>query len=58
MVRTFSSYKNHFTKITKSWKKENPSCLELHEYPLNRNLRVVICTEEYLKTCAQSFEAS
>ena len=50
MVKTVSSYKFHFSKLTKSWKKgKAPSCLELRAYPQDRDSCVMTCLEEYLK---------
>ena len=49
MVRTSSSFKFFFTKVTKSWRKgKPPPCLEFHEYSDDEKLCVVACTDEYL----------
>ena len=49
MVRTSSSFKFFFTKVTKSWKKgKPPPCLEFHEYSDNEKLCVVACIDQYL----------
>ena len=49
MVRTSSSFKFFFTKVTKSWRKEKPPpCLEFHEYSDDKKLCVVACIYEYL----------
>ena len=50
MVKTFSSYKFHFSKLTKSWKKgKAPPCLELRAYCQGRDSCVMTCLEVYLK---------
>ena len=50
MMKTVSSYKLQFLKLTKIWKKEKASpCLELRAYPQDRDLCVMTCLEEYLK---------
>ena len=49
MVRTSSSFKFFFTKVTKIWKKgKPPPCLEFHEYSDNVKLCVVACIDQYL----------
>ena len=46
----FSSYKFHFSRLTKSWKKgKAPPCLELRAYPQDRDSCVMTCLEVYLK---------
>ena len=46
MVKTFSSYKFHFSKLTKSWKKRKaPPCLELRPYPQDRDSCVMTCLD-------------
>ena len=46
----FASYKFHFSKLTKSWKKgKTPPCLELRVSPQERDLYVMTCFEAYLK---------
>jgi len=53
MVRTSSSFKFFFAKVTKNWKKgKAPPCLEFQEYSDNSNLCVVTCIDEYLKRSA------
>ena len=38
MVKTVSSYKFYFSKLTKSWKKgKAPPCLQLRSYPQDRD---------------------
>ena len=50
MVKTFSSYKFHFSKLTKSWKKgKAPPCLELRAYCQGRDSCVRTYLELYLK---------
>ena len=50
MVKTVSSCKFHFSKLTKSWKKGKASpCLELRAYPKDRYSCVMTYLEEYLK---------
>ena len=50
MVKTFSSYKFHFSRLTKSWKKgKAPPCLELRAYHQDRDLCVMTCLDVYLK---------
>ena len=50
MVKTFSSYKFHFSKLTKSWKKgKAPPCLELRAYPQDKDSCVMTCLDVYLK---------
>ena len=49
MVRTSSSFKFFFTKVTKSWRKgKPPPCLEFHEYSDDEKLCVVACIDKYL----------
>ena len=48
MVKTVSSYKFHFSKLTKSWKKGKAG-LELRAYPQDRDSCVMTGLEEYLK---------
>ena len=50
MVKTVSSYKFHFSKLRKIWKKgKAPPCLELRTHPQDRDSHVMTCLEEYLK---------
>ena len=50
MVKTFSSYKFHFSKLTKSWKKgKAPPCLEPRAYHQDRDSCVMTCLNVYLK---------
>ena len=49
MIRTSSSIKFYFSKITKSWKKgKAPPSLEIKGFPIDKGLCVVSCIEEYL----------
>ena len=49
MVKTSSSFKFFFTKVTKSWRKgKPPPCLEFHEYSDDKKLCVVACIYQYL----------
>ena len=51
MVKTFPSYKFHFSNLTKSWKKRKaPPCLELRAYRHDRDSCVTTCLEEYLES--------
>ena len=53
MVRTSSSFKFFFTKITKRGRKgKTPPCLEFHEYSDDKKLCVVACFNEYLRRSA------
>ena len=53
MVRTSSSFKFFFTKVTKSWRKgKPPPCLEFHEYSDDEKLCVVACIGECLRKSA------
>ena len=50
MVKSISSYKFHFSKLTKRWKKgKAPPCLELRTYPQDRDSCAMTYLEEYLK---------
>ena len=50
MVKTFLSYKFHFSKLTKSWKKgKAPPCLALRAYPQDKDSCVITCLNVYLK---------
>ena len=53
MVRTSSSFKFFFTKVTKSSRKgKPPPCLEFHEDSDDKKLCVVACIDEYLTRSA------
>ena len=50
MVRTSTSFKLFFTKVTKSWRKgKPPTCLEFRKYSDDKKLYVVACIDEYLR---------
>ena len=53
MVRTSSSFKFFFNKVTKAWRKgKPPPLLEFHEYFDDKTLCVVACIDEYLRRSA------
>ena len=50
MVKTASSYRFDFSKLTKNWEKgKPPRCLKLRAYPQDRDSCVLTYLEEYLK---------
>ena len=50
MVRTSTSFRLFFTKVTKSWRKgKPPTCLEFRKYSDDKKLYVVACINEYLR---------
>ena len=53
-VKTSSSYKFYFTKVTKSWRRgQPPPVLEFEEFSANKKMCVVTCLSHYLERTAE-----